>query len=178
MSLNCSSWQENSLSVQHFAFAKFSEVTEECFLLFYLVLLMILASLVGNALIILAIWTNIVPQTPMFFFLANLSVLEIGYACSVVPKMLQILVSETQGISREGCATQMFFFTLLGISDIVTYLRPKASHSPGVDRLLALFYTVATSVLNPVIYSSRNRKVKVALQRTLGKRKVGTMTRE
>ncbi|CAN0394721.1 unnamed protein product [Rangifer tarandus platyrhynchus] len=180
MSFNCSLWQDNSMSVKHFAFAKFSEVTEQCFLLFTLILFMFLVSLTGNALIALAIWTNPVLHTPMYFFLANLSLLEISYTCSTIPKMLQSLVSEARGISREGCATQMFFFTLFGIitlfygSGSVTYLRPKASHSPGVDKLLALFYTVVTSMLNPVIYSLRNKEVKTALRKTLGKKNVLT----
>uniref|UniRef100_A0A4X1SSF3 Olfactory receptor n=1 Tax=Sus scrofa TaxID=9823 RepID=A0A4X1SSF3_PIG len=291
MTFNCSLWQDNSMSVKCFAFARFSEVTEQCFLLFTLILLMFLASLTGNALIATAIWTNLVLHTPMYFFLANLSLLEIGYTCSVIPKMLQSLVSEARGISREGCATQMFFFTFFGISECcllaamafdrymaicsplhyatrmsrgvcvhlamvswgvgcmvglgqtnyifsldfcgpceidhffcdlplscpflliiasygrilaavlsmpspeghrkalstcsshllvvtlfygsgsVTYLRPKASHSPGIDKLLALSYTVVTSMLNPIIYSLRNKEVKAALRRTLGKKK-------
>ena len=113
MSINCSLWQDNSMSVKHFAFVKFSEATEQCFLLFTLILFMFLVSLTGNVLIALAIWTNPALHTPMYFFLANLSLLEIGYTCSTIPKMLQNLVSEARGISREGCATQMFFFTLL-----------------------------------------------------------------
>lgn len=117
MTFNCSLWQDNSMSVKRFAFARFSEVTEQCFLLFTLILLMFLASLTGNALITTAIWTNPVLHTPMYFFLANLSLLEIGYTCSVTPKMLQSLVSEARGISREGCATQMFLFTFFGISE-------------------------------------------------------------
>ncbi|XP_049987486.1 olfactory receptor 10C1-like isoform X1 [Alexandromys fortis] len=172
MSVNCSLWPENSLSVKHFAFAKFSEVPGECFLLFTLILLMFLVSLTGNALIALAIFTSPALHTPMYFFLANLSLLEIGYTCSVIPKMLQSLVSESRGISREGCATQMFFFTLFYGSGSITYLRPKASHSPGMDKLLALFYTAVTSMLNPIIYSLRNKEVKAALRRTLGLRKV------
>ncbi|XP_012886594.1 PREDICTED: olfactory receptor 10C1-like [Dipodomys ordii] len=318
MSLNCSLWQENSLSVKRFVFAKFSEVAEQCFLLFTLILLMFLASLTGNALIALAICTNPALHTPMYFFLANLSLLEIGYTCSVIPKMLQSLVSEARGISWEGCASQMFFFIFFGISECcllaamafdrymaicsplhyatrmsrgvcahlamvswgvgfmvglgqtnsifsldfcgpceidhffcdlppilalacgdtshnevamfvaavlcisspfvlilasyarilaavlvmpspegrhkalstcsshllvvtlfygstsVTYLRPKASHSPGTDKLLALFYTAVTSMLNPIIYSLRNKEVKAALRRTLGKKLVLT----
>ena len=117
MSINCSLWQENSLSVKRFAFAKFSEVPGECFLLFTLILLIFLVSLTGNALITLAICTSPALHTPMYFFLANLSLLEIGYTCSVIPKMLQSLVSEAREISREGCATQMFFFTFFGITD-------------------------------------------------------------
>ncbi|KAM6184980.1 olfactory receptor 10C1-like [Rhynchocyon petersi] len=178
MNLNCSLWQENGMFVKHFAFAKFSEVTEQCFLLFTLILLMFLASLTGNALIALTIWTNSVLHTPMYFFLANLSLLEIGYTCSVIPKMLQSLVSEARGISREGCATQMFFFilfvTLFYGSASITYLRPKANHSPQIDKLLALFYTVVTSTFNPIIYSLRNKEFKTALWRILEKKKILT----
>ncbi|XP_021005528.1 olfactory receptor 10C1-like isoform X1 [Mus caroli] len=321
MSINCSLWQENSLSVKRFAFAKFSEVPGECFLLFTLILLMFLVSLTGNSLIALAICTSPALHTPMYFFLANLSLLEIGYTCSVIPKMLQSLVSEARGISREGCATQMFFFIFFGITECcllaamafdrymaicsplhyatrmnrgvcahlaivswgmgcivglgqtnfifslnfcgpceidhffcdlppvlalacgdtsqneaaifvaavlcifspflliissyvriliavlvmpsregrhkalstcsshllvvtlfygstsATYLRPKSDHSPEVDKLLALFYTAVTSMLNPIIYSLRNKEVKGALSRTLGLKKVLTMNR-
>ncbi|XP_029327489.1 olfactory receptor 10A5-like isoform X2 [Mus caroli] len=181
MSVNCSLWQENSLFVKHFAFSKFSEVPGECFLLFTLILLMFLVSLTGNALITLAICTSPALHTPMYFFLANLSLLEIGYTCTVIPKMLQSLVSEARGISREGCATQMFFFTLFVTlfygSGSINYLRPKSSHSPGIDKLLALFYTAVTSMLNPIIYSLRNKEVKGALRRTLGLKKILIMNR-
>ncbi|XP_052019873.1 olfactory receptor 10A2-like isoform X2 [Apodemus sylvaticus] len=181
MSINCSLWQENSLSVKRFAFAKFSEVPGECFLLFTLILLMFLVSLTGNTLIALAICTSSALHTPMYFFLANLSLLEIGYTCSVIPKMLQSLVSESREISREGCATQMFFFiffvTLFYGSTSATYLRPKSSHSPEIDKLLALFYTAVTSMLNPIIYSLRNKEVKGALRRTLGLKKVLTISK-
>ncbi|XP_038954851.1 olfactory receptor Olr1700 isoform X1 [Rattus norvegicus] len=177
MSVNCSLWQENSLSVKRFAFAKFSEVPGECFLLFTLILLMFLVSLTGNTLIALAVCTSPSLHTPMYFFLANLSLLEIGYTCSVIPKMLQSLVSEAREISREGCATQMFFFTLFYGSASFTYLRPKSSHSPGMDKLLALFYTAVTSMLNPIIYSLRNKEVKAALRRTLDLRKIMSINR-
>ncbi|XP_028640869.1 olfactory receptor 10A2-like isoform X2 [Grammomys surdaster] len=181
MNVNCSLWHENSLSVKRFAFAKFSEVPGECFLLFTIIIFMFLVSLTGNALITLAICTSPALHTPVYFFLANLSLLEIGYTCSVIPKMLQSLVSEARGISREGCATQMFFFTLFVTlfygSGSINYLRPKSSHSPGIDKLLGLFYTAVTSMLNPVIYSLRNKEVKGALRRTLGLKKVLTMNR-
>ncbi|XP_040589532.1 olfactory receptor 10C1-like isoform X1 [Mesocricetus auratus] len=177
MNVNCSLWQENTFSVKRFAFAKFSENPRECFLLFTFILIMFLASLTGNTLIALAICTSPALHTPMYFFLANLSLLEIGYTCSVIPKMLQSLVTEARGISRQGCATQMFFFTLFYGSGSITYLRPKGSHSPGTDKLLALFYTVVTSTLNPIIYSLRNKEIKAALRRTLGLRNSLTMNR-
>ncbi|XP_001374688.2 olfactory receptor 10C1-like [Monodelphis domestica] len=304
---------DNHTYISQFIFSNFSDVPELCYLLFAIVLLMFLTSLTGNTLIGIVIQSTPALHTPMYFFLVNLSFLEIGYTCTVVPKMLQSLVSENREISRLGCATQMFFFTLFGISECcllasmafdryvaictplryatrmswsmctqlagvswsigtlvalgqtnyifslnfcgptkinhlfcdilpvialacgdtshnemavyavaflfiaspflliiasygfiladvlamsspegqrkalstcsshlivvtlfygsgsITYLRPKASHSPILDKLLALFYTVVTSMLNPIIYSLRNKEVKAALQKTLGK---------
>ena len=69
------------------------------------------------------------------------------------------------------CSSHLLVVTLFYGSGSVTYLRPKASHSPRVDKLLALFYAVVTSMLNPIIYSLRNKEVKTALRRTLGKKK-------
>lgn len=57
------------------------------------------------------------------------------------------------------------------------YLRPKSNHSPGVDKLLVIFYTAVTSMLNSIIYSLRNQEVKEALRRTLGLKKVLIMNR-
>ncbi|XP_028617235.1 olfactory receptor 10C1-like, partial [Grammomys surdaster] len=141
MNINCSLWQENNLSVKLFAFAKFSEVPGECFLLFTFILLMFLVSLTGNALISLAIWTSSALHTPMYFFLANLSLLEIGYTCSVIPKMLQSLVSEARGISREGCATQMFFFLFFGITECCL--------------LAAMAFDRCTAICTPLHYATR-----------------------
>ena len=73
--------------------------------------------------------------------------------------------------SLSTCSSHLLVVTLFYGSGSVTYLRPKSSHSPGVDKLLALFYTVVTSMLNPIIYSLRNKEVKTALRRTLGNKK-------
>ncbi|XP_037673843.1 olfactory receptor 10T2-like [Choloepus didactylus] len=49
----------------------------------------------------------------------------------------------------------------------VVYLRPESVGSPEQDRLVAVFYTVVTPLLNPVVYTLRNKEVRVALSRTL-----------
>uniref|UniRef100_A0A670YUJ8 Olfactory receptor n=1 Tax=Pseudonaja textilis TaxID=8673 RepID=A0A670YUJ8_PSETE len=300
------------LAISFFIFAGFSVRPQLQVLLFVLVFSMYGMSLAGNTIITTVIRLNVVLHTPMYFFLTNLSLLEICYTTSIVPKMLASLMSE-QGkkIALWGCATQMYFFTLFGITEccllaamaydryvaicnplrysiimnpavciqlsvaswsvglvvglgqtnyvfsltfcgpnkinhffcdipplltlacgdtsrnviavymvavlfittpfllilisyiyivisilkisssegrrkafstcsshlivvslfygsgIITYLRPKSSYSAESDKLLALFYTVVTSMLNPIIYSLRNKEVKVALRRMM-----------
>ncbi|XP_012886595.1 PREDICTED: olfactory receptor 10C1-like [Dipodomys ordii] len=191
MSLNCSLWQENSLSVKRFTFAKFSEVAEQCFLLFTLILLMFLASLTGNACGPCEI-DHFFCDLPPILALAcgdtshnEAAVFVVAVLCISSPFVLilasyaRILVAVLVMPSPEGrhkalstCSSHLLVVTLFYGSGTVTYLRPKASHSPGTDKLLALFYTVVTSMLNPIIYSLRNKEVKAALRRTLGKREV------
>ncbi|XP_070273121.1 olfactory receptor 10Z1-like [Myotis yumanensis] len=49
----------------------------------------------------------------------------------------------------------------------IVYLRPASVGNPAQDRLVAIFYTVVTPLLNPVVYTLRNKEVRVALRRTL-----------
>nr|XP_020634441.1 olfactory receptor 10AG1-like [Pogona vitticeps] len=301
-----------SSPVSEFVFVGFSELLWMRMLLFVLVLSMYIVSLAGNAVITTTIKLHPALHTPMYFFLTNLSLLEICYTTAIVPKMLASLVLEHGKISFWGCATQMYFFTLFGITEccllaamaydryvaicnplrysvvmnwyvcaqlsiaswsvglmvglgqtnyvfsltycgpnrinhffcdippllmlacgdttmnviavylvallfitapflmilisyvyiintilrmpsaegrrkafstcsshlivvslfygsgIITYLRPKSNYSAESDKLLALFYTVVTSMLNPIIYSLRNKEVKVVLKRRMG----------
>uniref|UniRef100_A0A4X2KL67 Olfactory receptor n=1 Tax=Vombatus ursinus TaxID=29139 RepID=A0A4X2KL67_VOMUR len=52
---------------------------------------------------------------------------------------------------------------------IFTYMRPKSYHTPGQDKVLAILYTILTPMLNPIIYSLRNKDVLCALKKVLGK---------
>ncbi|KAM6159809.1 olfactory receptor 10AG1-like [Erethizon dorsatum] len=54
-------------------------------------------------------------------------------------------------------------------SAIITYLRPKESHSTGTDKVLSLFCTIVTPVFNPMIYSLRNKDVIMALKKLVCK---------
>ncbi|XP_011808794.1 PREDICTED: olfactory receptor 10T2-like [Colobus angolensis palliatus] len=51
----------------------------------------------------------------------------------------------------------------------IVYLRPESGANPDQDRLVAVFYTVVTPLLNPVVYTLRNKEVRVALRRTLAR---------
>ncbi|KAM9640364.1 LOW QUALITY PROTEIN: olfactory receptor 10C1-like [Morphnus guianensis] len=61
------------------------------------------------------------------------------------------------------CFSHLTVVTLFYGTAVFIYIRPKSSYSLDVDKVLSLFYSVVTPILNPVIYSLRNREVKGAL---------------
>ncbi|XP_074021146.1 olfactory receptor 14J1-like [Numenius arquata] len=88
-----------------------AENTRELQLLhFGLFLGIYLAALLGNALIITAITCDHRLHTPMYFFLLNLSVLDLGSISTTVPKAMANSLWDTVAISYWGCTAQVFFF--------------------------------------------------------------------
>ncbi|KAM8980864.1 olfactory receptor 2F1-like [Sarcophilus harrisii] len=73
-----------------------------------------LLTLLGNGLIILLIWLDTRLHSPMYFFLCNLSVVDICYTTSGVPQMLAHFLMEKKTITYTRCATQLFFSLALG----------------------------------------------------------------
>ncbi|KAM5167947.1 olfactory receptor 2L13-like [Callospermophilus lateralis] len=77
--------------------------------------------------------------------------------------------------SKEGrkkafttCATHLTVVTFYLAPFVYTYLRPKTLRSPTEDKILAVFYTILTPMLNPIIYSLRNKEVLGAMGRVCG----------
>ncbi|XP_035888187.1 olfactory receptor 18-like [Phyllostomus discolor] len=81
-------------------------------LLFGLFLAMYLVTMLGNLLIILAIISDSHLHTPMYFFLSNLSLADISFSSTTVPKMLVNLQTYSKSITYAGCLTQVTFFSL------------------------------------------------------------------
>ncbi|XP_003479797.3 olfactory receptor 2L5-like [Cavia porcellus] len=65
------------------------------------------------------------------------------------------------------CSAHLTVVTFYIVPFAYTYLRPKSLRSPAEDKVLAVFYTILTPVLNPVIYSLRNKEVLEALGRVI-----------
>ncbi|XP_062457198.1 olfactory receptor 14A16-like [Rhea pennata] len=103
----------NSSSFNEFLLLAFSDTRELQLLHFSLFLGIYLASLLGNGLIITAIVCDHHLHTPMFFFLLNLSVLDLGTISTTVPKSMANSLWNTSAISYLGCAAQVFHFTFL-----------------------------------------------------------------
>ncbi|XP_074994843.1 olfactory receptor 14J1-like [Calonectris borealis] len=103
----------NSSSISHFLLLAFADTRELQLLHFWLFLGIYLAALLGNGLIITAIACDHHLHTPMYFFLLNLSILDLGCISTTVPKSMANSLWDTRAISYAGCALQVFFFLFL-----------------------------------------------------------------
>ncbi|XP_072284827.1 olfactory receptor 5AR1-like [Pyxicephalus adspersus] len=84
-----------------------------------LLFLMYMVTLVGNLLLIFMVKLNPRLQTPMYFFLTNLAIIDICYATTVVPKMLANTLSQDGSISFMACAVQLYFHSALAVAECV-----------------------------------------------------------
>jgi olfactory receptor len=108
----------NWTRVNEFILMGFSSLPAEIQLLLFLSFLTIyLVTLMGNSLIILLTLADPMLHSPMYFFLRNLSFLEIGFNLAIVPKLLSTLLIPDTAISFLGCATQMYFFFFFGVAE-------------------------------------------------------------
>ncbi|XP_061280702.1 olfactory receptor-like protein OLF4 [Bos javanicus] len=88
--------------------------------IFGLFLSMYLVTVFGNLLIILAVSSDHHLHTPMYFFLSNLSFVDICFTSTTIPKMLWNIQTKSKVITYEGCITQMCFYILFaGLDDIL-----------------------------------------------------------
>ncbi|XP_070230783.1 olfactory receptor 7A10 [Bos mutus] len=175
---------------------------------------MYLITVFGNLLIILAVSSDSYLHTPMYFFLSNLSFVDICFTSTTIPKMLQNIRTQSKVLTYEGCITQMYFFILFAVLDVFlltvmaydrfvaichplhymvimnpqlcgllvlvswmmivslfyctclgVYLSSAATHSSHSSAIASVMYTVVTPMLNPFIYSLRNKDIKRALER-------------
>ncbi|XP_044842295.1 olfactory receptor 13A1-like [Mauremys mutica] len=88
-------------------------------LIFGLFLCLYMTAIMGNSLIIGAIAIHPPLYTPMYFFIANLALVDILCTSSVLPKMLKNLLQEKKTISFDGCMAQLFAFTLSSGTELV-----------------------------------------------------------
>ncbi|KAM9593428.1 olfactory receptor 14C36-like [Morphnus guianensis] len=100
----------NSSSITEFLLLAFADTWELQLLHFWLFLGIYLAALLGNGLIITAVACDHRLHTPMYFFLLNLSLLNLGSISTTVPKSMANSLWDTRAISYWGCAAQVFFF--------------------------------------------------------------------
>uniref|UniRef100_A0A0G2K8X9 Olfactory receptor n=1 Tax=Rattus norvegicus TaxID=10116 RepID=A0A0G2K8X9_RAT len=92
------------------------EVQKACFVLF---LPVYVATLLGNSLIIVAVSASKTLHSPMYFFLSSLSLVEICYSSTIVPKFITDLLAKIKTISLKGCLTQIFFSHFLGVVEVI-----------------------------------------------------------
>ncbi|NXK19532.1 O14J1 protein, partial [Arenaria interpres] len=107
----------NSSSITQFLLLAFTDTRELQLLHFWLFLGIYLAALLGNGLIITTVACDHRLHTPMYFFLLNLSLLDLGSVSTTVPKSMSNSLWDTRDISFSGCAAQVFLFVFFIVAE-------------------------------------------------------------
>uniref|UniRef100_A0A8D0WLK8 G-protein coupled receptors family 1 profile domain-containing protein n=1 Tax=Sus scrofa TaxID=9823 RepID=A0A8D0WLK8_PIG len=100
-----------------------------------------LCTLLGNLLILVAVMFDSHLHTPVYFFLCNLSVLDIGFSSVSTPKMLANLLVKDQVISLGGCMSQVSFYHFLGSTECLLYT------VMAYDRFAAICHPLCYTIL-------------------------------
>ncbi|MBZ3877930.1 Olfactory receptor 7A5 [Sciurus carolinensis] len=107
----------NDTQIAEFLLLGLSEDPELQPLIFGLFLSMYLVTELENLLIILATISDTHLHMPMYFFLSNLSFVDICFTSTTIPKMLVNIQTKRKAITSIGCITQMYFFALFVVLD-------------------------------------------------------------
>ena len=110
---------QNQTTVTEFILTAFPALRKLQIFLFVVLLFTYMLTLTGNGVIISLIWADNRLQSPMYFFLSNLSFLDILFTSSVTPKLLSFLLKDRKTISLAGCISQTYFFFFLGTVEFI-----------------------------------------------------------
>nr|XP_056706794.1 olfactory receptor 1020-like [Euleptes europaea] len=130
--------EANWTQVSEFILLGFSDRLEVQLSLFLLFLLIYLLTLIGNIGMIVLIQTDSLRHSPMYFFLTNLSFVDLCFSSSVAPRFLYDLLMGRKVISYKACATQMWFAATFATTEC--YL------------LAAMAYDRFVAICNPLLY--------------------------
>ncbi|XP_059716639.1 olfactory receptor 14J1-like [Haemorhous mexicanus] len=130
----------NSSSISHFLLLALADTRQLQLLHFCLLLGISLAALLGNGLIISAVACGHHLHTPMFLFLLNLALTDLGSICTTVPKAMHNSLWDTRNISYKGCSAQLF----------LVFFFPTAKFS----LLTVMSYDRYVSICKPLLYGT------------------------
>ena len=138
--------QGNDTGMAQFILLGLSEELELQPIIFGLFLSMFLITVFGNLLIILATISDSHLHTPMYFFLSNLSFVDICFISTTIPKMLVNIQTQSKAISYGGCITQMHFYILL--VELENLILTVMSYDRFIAICDPLHYTV---IMSPIL---------------------------
>ena len=118
----------NQTTITEFTLISFPAVQGLQTLLFVILLLVYMLTITGNIVIISLIWTDNRLQTPMYFFLSNLSFLDTLFTTTITPKLLACLLEEEKTISFAGCISQTYFYFFLGTVEFILLVVMSFDH--------------------------------------------------
>ncbi|XP_052606346.1 olfactory receptor 12 [Peromyscus californicus insignis] len=122
----------SEVSLRVFVLVGFGGGAETQALLFAVFLVLYVVTVLGNLTMIVVITLDARLHSPMYFFLKNLSFVDLCYSSVIAPNALANFFSSSKVISFEGCATQLFFFSLLATTE--TFLLAVMAY----DRFMAI----------------------------------------
>uniref|UniRef100_A0A8D0UJ79 Olfactory receptor n=1 Tax=Sus scrofa TaxID=9823 RepID=A0A8D0UJ79_PIG len=131
---------KNSTTITRFILLGFSEFPKLTAVLFSVFLGIYLTTVSWNMGLITLIRMDSHLHTPMYFFLSNLSLLDIRYVSTIAPRMLSDFFKKYKFISFMGCTMQYFFFSSLGLTECCL--------------LAAMAYDRYAAVCNPLLYAA------------------------
>ncbi|XP_006877662.1 PREDICTED: olfactory receptor 5AS1-like [Chrysochloris asiatica] len=123
-----------------FIFVGFTDYLPLRFTLFLVFFIVYALTVVGNMGLIILVNVDPSLQTPMYYFLSNLSFLDISYSTAITPKMLVNFLAARKSISLYGCALQMLFFACFADAECLI--------------LAAMAYDRYAAICNPLLYST------------------------
>ncbi|XP_003423558.2 olfactory receptor-like protein OLF1 [Loxodonta africana] len=135
--------EENYTLVTEFILLGFPPLPELQIVLFLVFLMLYGVILMGNIGLIMLIRIDSHLQTPMYFFLSNLSFVDLCYSSAIVPKMLANFLSENKSVSYYGCALQFYFFCTF--ADTESFILAAMAYDRYVTICNPLLYTVVMS---------------------------------
>ena len=131
--------QGNDTGISEFLLMGFSDEQELQPLIFVFFLSMYLITVFGNLLIILGVSSDSHLHTPMYFFLSNLSFVDICFTSTTIPKMLWNIQTQSKVITCEGYIIQMYFFVIFAVLDIIL--------------LMVMAYDGFVAICHPLLYT-------------------------
>ena len=130
----------NITKIMHFILLGFSDFPRIIVVLFAVFLVIYILTLTWNLSLLILIRMDSHLHTPMYFFLSNLSFIDICYVTSTAPKMLYDFFQERQTITFVGCVIQNFVFSTMGLSESCL--------------MTTMAYDRYVAICNPLLYSS------------------------
>ncbi|XP_037700634.1 olfactory receptor 12D3-like [Choloepus didactylus] len=132
---------ENTTTVNDFLLLGLTCIQELQPVIFMIFLIIYLINLFRNGAILVVVITETRLHSPMYFFLGNLSCLDICYSSVTLPKLMSNLLSTRKAISFLGCITQLHFFHFLGCTEAILLA------IMGFDRFVAICYPLRYTVI-------------------------------
>lgn len=150
----------NSTLSSDFILLGFYEWPNLQLILFAIFLLVYLMAITGNLTIFVVILSSPNLHTPMYFFLSNLSILDITLTSTIMPKLLDISLTKNHSITYIGCFTQVLFFVICVVAEYFL--------------LAVMAYDRYAAICCPLVYSSL-MKMKTCLQLSLSSWGLGVL---